>query len=75
MHTRSSPKSGSKKSYDSPKSQNLLKDPSLEICKFTDPEIQNLKSCFPLKTVFRPFDPSAPSDAILKTWIYFHAVP
>ncbi|KAM0051552.1 hypothetical protein Hdeb2414_s0007g00237861 [Helianthus debilis subsp. tardiflorus] len=72
MHTRT--KSGSKKSDDTLKSQNLLKDPYSEICKFTDPEIQNLKSCFPPKTIFRSFDSSVRSVAVSETLICFPAL-
>ncbi|KAM0050067.1 hypothetical protein Hdeb2414_s0008g00293281 [Helianthus debilis subsp. tardiflorus] len=56
------------------RSHNLLKNPSSEICKFTDPEILNLVSCFPPGIVFRPFDPSACSDATSKTWFCFLAL-
>ncbi|MFS7902565.1 hypothetical protein Hanom_Chr01g00012731 [Helianthus anomalus] len=42
---------------------------------FTDPEIQNLKSCFPLETIFRSFDPSVQSDTVSETWICFPALP
>ncbi|KAJ0715060.1 hypothetical protein HanPI659440_Chr13g0496761 [Helianthus annuus] len=56
-------------------SQNLLMNLSLEICKFTDPEIENLAPCFPPKTVFRPFDPSARSDVVSPVWFCFPALP
>ncbi|KAJ0780810.1 hypothetical protein HanPI659440_Chr06g0242011 [Helianthus annuus] len=49
-------------------------NPSSKICKFTDPEIENLAWCFPSETVFRPFDQSAHSDAISPVWFCFPAL-
>ncbi|MFS7912998.1 hypothetical protein Hanom_Chr02g00136481 [Helianthus anomalus] len=72
--TRSSPRVSPEKD-DEVKSQNLLMNPSIEICKFTNPEIQNLAPCFPPGTVFRPFDPSTRNDAISQTWFCFSTLP
>ncbi|MFS7945217.1 hypothetical protein Hanom_Chr06g00521601 [Helianthus anomalus] len=74
MVTRSSPG----KSQDMngvPKSQNLLKNPSMEVCKFTDPEIDSLYTCFPPGTIFRPFDSSIKSDSVSPIWVCFPALP
>ncbi|KAF5778572.1 hypothetical protein HanXRQr2_Chr12g0549071 [Helianthus annuus] len=57
------------------RTQNLLMNPSSEICKFTDPEIENLTPCFPPETIFRPFDPSAHNHAISPVWFCFPALP
>ncbi|KAJ0505876.1 hypothetical protein HanRHA438_Chr12g0560431 [Helianthus annuus] len=57
------------------RTQNLLMNPLSEICKFTEPEITNLVPCFQPETVFRPFDPSARSDAISPVWFCFPALP
>ncbi|MFS7888196.1 hypothetical protein Hanom_Chr00s000001g01592101 [Helianthus anomalus] len=50
-------------------------NPSSEIYKFTNPEIESLAPCFPLETVFRPFDPLVRNDSILPVWICFPALP
>ncbi|MFS7964197.1 hypothetical protein Hanom_Chr08g00747361 [Helianthus anomalus] len=50
--TRSSLGSSPEKD-NTPQSQNLLMNPSSEICKFTDLEIESLFPCFPPKTIFR----------------------
>ncbi|MFS7968854.1 hypothetical protein Hanom_Chr09g00802391 [Helianthus anomalus] len=74
MVTRSSP--GKSLDMDSvPQSQNLLMNPSSELCKFTDPEIEGLFTCFPTETIFRPFDSSMKSDALSPTWVCFPALP
>ncbi|MFS7903417.1 hypothetical protein Hanom_Chr01g00023781 [Helianthus anomalus] len=46
MNLRSSP-AKSPNDDEGLRSQNMLKDLSSEICKFTDPEVLNLASCFP----------------------------
>ncbi|MFS7937372.1 hypothetical protein Hanom_Chr05g00426791 [Helianthus anomalus] len=63
MATRSSPRVSPDKD-DEVKYQNLLINPSFQICKFTDLEVENLAPYFPPGTIFRPFNPSAHSDAI-----------
>ncbi|KAJ0819360.1 hypothetical protein HanPSC8_Chr16g0695171 [Helianthus annuus] len=50
-------------------------NPSSEICKFIDPEIESLTLCFPPKTVFQSFDPSVRSDAISPALVCFPALP
>ncbi|KAJ0521851.1 hypothetical protein HanIR_Chr10g0475761 [Helianthus annuus] len=57
------------------KSQGLTKNLSTELCRFTDPDIDRLRSCFLDGTVFRPFDSSTKSDCISDTWITFPATP
>ncbi|MFS7921469.1 hypothetical protein Hanom_Chr03g00237141 [Helianthus anomalus] len=47
------------------KSQGLTKNPSMELCQFTDPDIDQLRPCFPDGTIFRPFDSSTKSDCVL----------
>ncbi|MFS7976629.1 hypothetical protein Hanom_Chr10g00894621 [Helianthus anomalus] len=74
MGTRSSPGTNPKKD-NILRSQNILMNLSSEIYKFSNPEIENLASCFPPETVFRPFDPSAHSDAISMVWFFFPALP
>ncbi|KAF5817596.1 hypothetical protein HanXRQr2_Chr02g0054871 [Helianthus annuus] len=74
MNTRSSPAKDPKQ--DSPlKSQGLTKNPSMELCRFTDPEVDQLRHCFPDVTIFRPFDSSMKSDCLSQTWIAFPAAP
>ncbi|MFS7986234.1 hypothetical protein Hanom_Chr11g01007931 [Helianthus anomalus] len=63
MGTQSSPGVRPNKN-DGIKSQNLPMNPSSNICKFTDPEIQSLASYFPSGAIFRPFDPSTRSDVV-----------
>ncbi|KAJ0800660.1 hypothetical protein HanPI659440_Chr03g0105981 [Helianthus annuus] len=61
---------------DSPlESQNLLKTPSSELCRFTDPEVDQFYTLFPLGTVFHPFDSSLKSDSASSTWVCFPAAP
>ncbi|MFS7953714.1 hypothetical protein Hanom_Chr07g00621861 [Helianthus anomalus] len=36
----------------------------MELCRFTDPEVDQLRPCFPNGTIFRPFDSSTKSDCI-----------
>ncbi|MFS7975980.1 hypothetical protein Hanom_Chr10g00887061 [Helianthus anomalus] len=48
-----------------PKIQNLLKEPSQELCRFTDHEIDQIHSHFPPGTIFRPFDSTVKSDCSL----------
>ncbi|KAM0056634.1 hypothetical protein Hdeb2414_s0006g00220781 [Helianthus debilis subsp. tardiflorus] len=72
MVTRSSPNNDH--GPDSPsKSQELLKTPSSELCRFTDPEVDQFYTHFPPKMVFRPFDSSLKSDSIASTWVCFPA--
>ncbi|KAF5790392.1 hypothetical protein HanRHA438_Chr09g0394271 [Helianthus annuus] len=74
MATRSLP--GKSLDMDSvPQSQNLLMNPSSELCKFTDPEIEGLFTCFPPETIFRPFDSSMKSDVVSPTWVCFTSLP
>ncbi|MFS8021128.1 hypothetical protein Hanom_Chr16g01423801 [Helianthus anomalus] len=47
----------------------------MELCRFTDPDIDRLRSCFPARTIFRPFDSSTKSDSISDVWITFLATP
>ncbi|MFS7963763.1 hypothetical protein Hanom_Chr08g00742181 [Helianthus anomalus] len=58
MMTRSSPSKDHERNSP-PKSRNLLKEPSFELCRFTDLEIDQLHPCFPEGTIFRPFDSGA----------------
>ncbi|MFS7985160.1 hypothetical protein Hanom_Chr11g00995281 [Helianthus anomalus] len=57
-----------------PQSQNLLKNPSTELCKFIDPEIDRLYTCFSMGTIFRPFDSTTKSDSISPIWVCFPAM-
>ncbi|MFS7904522.1 hypothetical protein Hanom_Chr01g00037091 [Helianthus anomalus] len=57
------------------KRQGLTKNPSMELCRFTDPEVDQFRSCFPDGTIFRPFDSSTKSDSVSNVWITFHASP
>ncbi|MFS7937656.1 hypothetical protein Hanom_Chr05g00430211 [Helianthus anomalus] len=47
----------------------------MELCRFTDPEIDWLRHCFPEGTFFRPFDSSMKSDCVSDVWITFPASP
>ncbi|KAJ0740129.1 hypothetical protein HanOQP8_Chr06g0213421 [Helianthus annuus] len=58
-----------------PKSQDLLKNPSMKLCRFTDPEIEQIRHCFPEGTVFRAFDSSIKSDCKSDTWVSFPDAP
>ncbi|MFS7947912.1 hypothetical protein Hanom_Chr06g00553721 [Helianthus anomalus] len=61
---------------DSPfRSQDLLKNPSMELCRFTDPEIDQIHHCFPEGTIFKAFDSSMKSDCKSDTWVSFPAAP
>ncbi|KAJ0726238.1 hypothetical protein HanPI659440_Chr12g0468031 [Helianthus annuus] len=74
MNRRSSPANDPKK--ESPlKSQGITKNPSLELCCFTDPEIDRLHHCFPEGTIFRSFDSSMKSDCVSDSWSTFPASP
>ncbi|KAM0008579.1 hypothetical protein Hdeb2414_s0110g00797931 [Helianthus debilis subsp. tardiflorus] len=74
MNTRSSPAKNPE--YNSPlKSQGLTKNPSMELCRFTNPEVDQLRHCFPDGTIFRPFDSSMKSDCISNVWVTFPAAP
>ncbi|KAJ0547555.1 hypothetical protein HanIR_Chr08g0373491 [Helianthus annuus] len=74
MTLRSSPAKDPMK--ESPlKSQGITKNPSLELCRFTNPEIDQIRHCFPAETVFRSFDSSMKSDCVSEAWITFPATP
>ncbi|KAJ0792875.1 hypothetical protein HanOQP8_Chr01g0022901 [Helianthus annuus] len=74
MVLRSSPAKDPKK--DNPlKIQGVTKNPSLELCRFTDPEIDRIRYCFPAEAVFRSFDSSMKSDCVSDTWVSFPASP
>ncbi|MFS7917848.1 hypothetical protein Hanom_Chr03g00193981 [Helianthus anomalus] len=60
---------------DTPQNQNLLKNPSTKLCRFTDPEIDRLYTYFPSGTIFRPFDSSTKSDCVSPIWVCFPAIP
>ena len=47
----------------------------MELCRFTDPEIDQLRPYFPESAVFRPFDSSLKSDSVSDTWVTFPAMP
>ncbi|MFS7927234.1 hypothetical protein Hanom_Chr04g00306591 [Helianthus anomalus] len=71
---RSSPAKDPKK--DSPlKSQSVTKNPSLELCRFTDPEIDRIRHYFPAETVFRSFDSSTKRDCVSDAWITLPTTP
>ncbi|MFS7917847.1 hypothetical protein Hanom_Chr03g00193971 [Helianthus anomalus] len=72
--TRSTP-SKSQDTSDTPQNQNLLKNPSTKLCRFTNPEIDRLYTCFPPGTVFRPFVSSTKSDCVSPVWVCFPAIP
>ncbi|MFS7909932.1 hypothetical protein Hanom_Chr02g00100411 [Helianthus anomalus] len=74
MITRSSPAKNPKNNIPL-RSQGLTKNPSLELCRFTDPEIDQLRHCFPDGTIFRPFDSSMKSDCTSDAWVTFPAAP
>ncbi|KAJ0576460.1 hypothetical protein HanIR_Chr05g0224691 [Helianthus annuus] len=74
MITQSSP-AKNPENNSPPKSQGLTKNPSLELCRFTDPEIDQLRHCFPDGTIFRPFDSSMKSDCQSDTWVTFPGAP
>ncbi|KAM0064629.1 hypothetical protein Hdeb2414_s0003g00105241 [Helianthus debilis subsp. tardiflorus] len=74
MSTRSSP--AKNPDHNSPlNSQGLTKNPSMELCRFTDPKVDQFCSCFPDGTIFRPFDSSTKSDCVSDTWVTFLASP
>ncbi|MFS7938193.1 hypothetical protein Hanom_Chr05g00436501 [Helianthus anomalus] len=68
MVTRSSPNKDQDHESQT-KSQNLLKNPSTELCRFADPEVDQLYTCFPPGIVFQYFDSSLKSDLISYVWI------
>ncbi|KAJ0761649.1 hypothetical protein HanOQP8_Chr04g0152361 [Helianthus annuus] len=74
MVTRSSPNKG-RDLNGSPQRQNLLKNPSTQLCRSTDLEIDRLNTCFPPGTIFRPFDLSTKSDYVSPVWVCFPAIP
>ncbi|KAF5796819.1 hypothetical protein HanRHA438_Chr08g0368461 [Helianthus annuus] len=74
MSTRSSPAKSPE--HNNPlKSQGLTKNPSTELCRFLDPEVYQLRHCFPDGTIFRPFDSSTKRDCISDVWVTFPAAP
>ncbi|KAM0064633.1 hypothetical protein Hdeb2414_s0003g00105311 [Helianthus debilis subsp. tardiflorus] len=74
MNLRSSPAKDPKK--ESPlKSQGVTKNPSLGLCRFTNPKICRIRHCVPAGTVFRSFDSSMKSDCVSDAWITFPATP
>ncbi|MFS7934227.1 hypothetical protein Hanom_Chr05g00389101 [Helianthus anomalus] len=50
--------------------QNLLKEPSKEVCSFDNADIASLRTsgAFPAGAVFRPFDPEVRSDFYSDEW-------
>ncbi|KAM0069387.1 hypothetical protein Hdeb2414_s0001g00001211 [Helianthus debilis subsp. tardiflorus] len=74
MTTRSSPAKNPEHNSP-PKCQGLTKNPSLELCRFTDPEIDQLRHCLPDGTIFRPFDSSMKSDCESESWVTFPTSP
>ncbi|KAM0027501.1 hypothetical protein Hdeb2414_s0019g00540971 [Helianthus debilis subsp. tardiflorus] len=74
MILRSSPAKDPKK--DSPlRSQGVIKNPSAELCHFTDPEIDRIRHCFPAEAIFKFFDSSLKKDCVSDTWVAFPATP
>ncbi|KAJ0502792.1 hypothetical protein HanRHA438_Chr11g0520901 [Helianthus annuus] len=74
MSTRSSPTKNPE--HNNPmKSQGLTKNPSMELCRFTDPKVDQLRHCFPDGTIFRPLDSSLKSDCVSDIWVTFPAAP
>ncbi|KAM0051596.1 hypothetical protein Hdeb2414_s0007g00238351 [Helianthus debilis subsp. tardiflorus] len=74
MGTRSSP--AKNPDHHNPlKSQGLTKNPSMVLCRFTDPDVDRLHSYFPDGTIFRPFNSSTKSDSVSDVWIAFPATP
>ncbi|KAM0049977.1 hypothetical protein Hdeb2414_s0008g00292221 [Helianthus debilis subsp. tardiflorus] len=47
----------------------------MELCRFTDPEVDHFRLCFPDGTIFHPFDSSTKSDSISDVWITFPVAP
>ncbi|KAM0031049.1 hypothetical protein Hdeb2414_s0017g00504081 [Helianthus debilis subsp. tardiflorus] len=74
MTTRSSPAKNPEHNSP-PKSQGLTKNPSMELCCFTDPEIDQLRHYFLDGTIFRPFDSSMKSDCKFEVWVTIPAAP
>ncbi|MFS7977977.1 hypothetical protein Hanom_Chr10g00910261 [Helianthus anomalus] len=74
MTTRSSPAKNPEHN-NPPKSRGLTKNPSMELRRFTDPEIDQLRHFFPDGTIIRPFDSSMKSDCQSKVWVTFPAAP
>ena len=60
---------------DSFEAQNLLKDPTGEVCSFRDSDIDAIRGLFPADTEFRKYDPSFRSDVISHHWVCFPAFP
>ncbi|MFS7904270.1 hypothetical protein Hanom_Chr01g00034151 [Helianthus anomalus] len=50
-------------------------NPSTELCRFIDPEIDRLYTCFPSGTIFFPFDASTKSDFVSPIWVCFPDIP
>ncbi|KAF5785996.1 hypothetical protein HanRHA438_Chr10g0447531 [Helianthus annuus] len=74
MVTRSSPNKDQDHGSP-PKSQDLLKTPSSELCRFTDHKVDQFYTRFPPGTVFCPFDSSLKSDSVSPVWVCFPAAP
>ncbi|KAJ0715061.1 hypothetical protein HanPI659440_Chr13g0496771 [Helianthus annuus] len=57
--------------------QNLLKEPSREVCSFDNADIAALRAsgAFPPGTIFRPFDREVRSDFCSDEWVCFFAYP
>ncbi|KAJ0923124.1 hypothetical protein HanPSC8_Chr05g0212051 [Helianthus annuus] len=47
----------------------------MELCHFTDLEIDQLCHCFPDGTIFQPFDSTIKSDCEFESWATFPAAP
>ncbi|MFS8007338.1 hypothetical protein Hanom_Chr14g01259851 [Helianthus anomalus] len=74
MSTHSSPAKNPE--HNNPlKSQGLTKYPSMELCCFTDLDVDQLRHCFPDGTDFWLFDSSMKSDCISDVWVTFPAAP
>ncbi|KAF5786764.1 hypothetical protein HanXRQr2_Chr10g0444851 [Helianthus annuus] len=57
--------------------QNLLKEPSKEVCSFDNADIVALRAfgAFPAGAIFRPFDREVRSDFCSDEWVCFFAYP
>ncbi|KAM0047139.1 hypothetical protein Hdeb2414_s0009g00325001 [Helianthus debilis subsp. tardiflorus] len=57
--------------------QNLLKEPSKEVCSFDNADIAALRTCsaFPTEAIIRPFDREVRSDFCSDDWVCFFAYP
>ncbi|KAJ0570567.1 hypothetical protein HanHA300_Chr05g0179501 [Helianthus annuus] len=57
------------------KGQGIIKDSPTERCCFTDSQIDKIRHCFPVNTLFKSFSPTALSDYISETWVAFPVTP